>query len=200
MSRPVLLFIGDSITDCNRDRLRFEGLGTGYVANIAKALPNLTVLNRGISGNRVVDLKARWDEDCLALHPDILVVLIGVNEVWHQLKFGSPYTEAQYEADYREILTRSQEANPNLKIVLMQPFIFNVGEVDSEWFLPLNRLKHIVERLAKEFANTYVELQDILDASAKAHGEEALLPDGVHPSDLGHRVISDAVLAALKKL
>ena len=200
MSRPVVLFIGDSITDCNRDRLRVDGLGTGYVANIAKALPNVTVYNRGISGNRVVDLKARWSEDSLDLHPDTLVVLIGVNEVWHQLKFGSPYTEAQYEADYREILNRSKKANPNLKIVILQPFIFGVGEVTDEWFLPLNRLKHIVERLAKEFADGYVELQDILDKAAKTHGETALLPDGVHPSDLGHRIIADAVLETLKKL
>jgi lysophospholipase L1-like esterase len=200
MSRPVVLFIGDSITDCNRDRLQVDGLGTGYVSNIAKALPNVTVYNRGISGNRVVDLKARWSEDSLDLHPDTLVVLIGVNEVWHQLKFGSPYTEAQYEADYREILNRSKKANPNLKIVILQPFIFGVGEVTSDWFLPLNRLKHIVERLAKEFADGYVELQDILDKAAKTHGEVALLPDGVHPSDLGHQIIAEAVLETLKKL
>lgn len=200
MSRPLILFIGDSITDCNRDRLRVDGLGTGYVSNVAKALPDLTVRNRGISGNRVVDLKARWSEDSLDLHPDILVVLIGVNEVWHQLNFGSPYTEAQYEADYREILSASKKANPNLKIVILQPFIFGVGEVTDEWFLPLNRLKHIVERLAKEFADGYVELQDILDKAAKIHGEIALLPDGVHPSDLGHRIIADAVLETLKKL
>jgi acyl-CoA thioesterase I len=200
MSRPVLLFIGDSITDCNRDRLRVNGLGNGYVANVAKALLNFTVYNRGISGNRVIDLKARWTEDALALHPDILVVLIGVNEVWHQLKFGSPYTEAQYEADYREILTLARQANPNLKIVLMQPFIFNVGEVDADWFLPLNRLKHIVERITNDFANAYVPLQDVLDTAAKTHGEVALLPDGVHPSDLGHRIIADAVLSALQTL
>ena len=200
MSRPVLLFIGDSITDCNRDRLRVDGLGQGYVANVAKALPNFTVYNRGISGNRVIDLKGRWAEDALALHPDILVVLIGVNEVWHQLKFGSPYTEAQYEADYREILSLARQANPNVKIVLMQPFIFEVGEVDSAWPLPLNRLKHIVERIAKDFANAYVPLQDILNEAALAHGEVALLPDGVHPSDLGHRIIADAVRSALQKL
>lgn len=200
MSRPIILFIGDSITDCNRDRLRFDGLGTGYVANLAKALPEFRVLNRGISGNRVIDLKARWTEDSLDLHPDILVVLIGVNEVWHQLKFGSPYTEAQYEADYREILTRSKQANPHLKVVILQPFIFGVGEVTNEWFLPLNRLKHIVERLAKEFADGYVELQAILDEAAQTQGEVALLPDGVHPSDLGHRIIAEAVLATLQKL
>lgn len=200
MSRPVILFQGDSITDCNRDRLRSDGLGTGYVANVAKALPNFTVINRGISGNRVIDLKARWNEDALALHPDIMVVLIGVNEVWHQLKFGSPYTEAQYEADYRRILTLSRQANPNLKIVLLQPFIFNVGEVESDWFLPLNRLKHIVERIAHDFADAYVPLQVVLDNAAKTHGEAALLPDGVHPSDLGHRFIADAVLTALHTL
>lgn len=198
MSQPVLLFIGDSITDCNRDRLRVDGLGQGYVAKVAKALPDFKVVNRGISGNRVVDLKARWTEDALALHPDILVVLIGVNEVWHQLKFGSPYTEAQYESDYREILKSARAANPNLKVVLMQPFIFEVGEVDSAWPLPLNRLKHIVERLASELADAYIPLQDILNDAAKQHGEATLLPDGVHPSDLGHAVIADAVLKTLK--
>lgn len=198
MSQPVLLFIGDSITDCNRDRLRVDGLGQGYVAKVAKALPDFNVVNRGISGNRVVDLKARWTEDALALHPDILVVLIGVNEVWHQLKFGSPYTEAQYEADYRDILKQARASNPNLKVVLMQPFIFEVGEVDSAWPLPLNRLKHIVERLAAELADAYIPLQDLLNDAAKHHGEATLLPDGVHPSDLGHAVIADAVLKTLK--
>lgn len=200
MSRPTLLFIGDSITDCNRNRLRANGLGTGYVAKVAKALPEFNVINRGISGNRVIDLKARWTKDALDLHPDILVVLIGVNEVWHQLKFGSPYTEAQYEVDYREILTLSKHANPNLKIVLMQPFIFEVGEVDGDWALPLNRLKHIVERIANELADAYIPLQDILNNAALTHGEEALLPDGVHPSDLGHRIIADAVLSTLHHL
>ena len=84
--------------------------------------------------------------------------------------------------------------------MILQPFIFGVGEVTEAWFLPLNRLKHIVERLAQEFADGYVELQTILNTAAQTHGEAALLPDGVHPSDLGHQIIADVVIKTLKKL
>jgi lysophospholipase L1-like esterase len=197
-NKTIVLFQGDSITDCNRFSL--PPYGDGYVSKVVKALPQLEIINRGISGNRVIDLKERWKEDALDLHPDVLVIMIGVNEVWHYLSYGKEYSDSQYEKDYRLILDELKHINPKLKIVMMQPFLFEVGVVKADWVAPLDRLKLIVKRIAHEKADAYIPLQEILDEATKVHSKDALLPDGVHPSDLGHQLIANEVTKVLQKI
>jgi lysophospholipase L1-like esterase len=197
-NKTIVLFQGDSITDCNRFSL--TPYGDGYVSKVVKALPQLEIINRGISGNRVIDLKERWKEDALDLHPDVLVIMIGVNEVWHYLSYGKEYSDSQYEKDYRLILDELKHINPKLKIVMMQPFLFEVGVVKADWVAPLDRLKVIVKRIAHEKADAYIPLQEILNQATKDYSKEELLPDGVHPSDLGHQLIANEVIKVLQKI
>ncbi len=196
--KTVLLFQGDSITDCNRNL--FAPLGNGYVSKVADAFSNLSVINKGISGNRVIDLKNRWVEDTLALHPDILCILIGVNEVWHYLSYDKPYTDAQYEQDLTLIIDQAKAQNPNLKLIMMEPFLLEVGVVTSDWIEPLERLRKIFRSIALVQADAFIPLQEIFDQASRKHKPEELLPDGVHPSDLGHQLIASSLIDILTSL
>lgn len=198
MTKKVLLFQGDSITDC--DRNRFAPYGNGYVSKVADAFPNVSVINKGISGNRVIDLKDRWENDTLANHPDILCILIGVNEVWHHLFYDKPYTDAQYEQDLKQIIALTKAQNPNLKLIMMEPFLFEVGVVTSEWIEPLDRLRKIFRSIAMAQADAFIPLQEIFNQALRKHKAEELLPDGVHPSDLGHQFIASALMDILPSL
>lgn len=198
MKNTVLLFQGDSITDCNRNL--FVPLGDGYVSKVAEAFPTVSVINKGISGNRVIDLKNRWEKDTLALYPDILCILVGVNEVWHNLCYDKPYTDEQYEQDLKLIIAHAKAQNPNLKLIMMEPFLFEVGVVTSDWIEPLDRLRKIFRSIALVEANAFIPLQELFNQASRKLTLEELLPDGVHPSDLGHQLIASALIDILPSL
>ena len=194
----TVLFQGDSITDCDRNVI--PPYGNGYVSRIAAAYPELNIINRGISGNRVIDLKERWQRDTLDLHPDILVILIGVNEVWHYLSYDKPYSDQQYDDDLNLILDQAKAANPDLKILMLAPFLFEVGVVKENWLAPLARLRSLFTKIAANKADGFVDLQTILNLALAEATMEELAGDGVHPSPLGHDVIAEVVADALDQL
>lgn len=198
-----ILFTGDSITDCNRGYPigRGKGLGEGYVAQVALRLaaahPQVEVLNTGISGNRVIDLQQRWETDVLALQPDVLCILIGINDVWR--RFDHPEWALQvdrslYESTYRELLASVRERVTGL--ILMTPFYL---ELDREE--PMRRMMDdygsIVQRLARDFDATYIDLQAIFDTYLQDHPGKSLADDKVHPNRTGHGLITAAVMHAL---
>ena len=130
----VILFQGDSITDAGRIRKAkgpndLAGLGRGYPLLLAGALlseypqKQLQIFNRGISGNKVPDLDRRWEKDTLALKPDVLSILIGVNDIWHKLSGRYNGTVEDYETGYRALLKRTLEALPDVRIVICEPFV-----------------------------------------------------------------------------
>lgn len=194
----TVLFQGDSITDCDRNAI--PPYGNGYVSRIAQAYPHLNVINKGISGNRVIDLKERWQRDTLDQHPDILVILIGVNEVWHYLSYEKPYSDQQYYDDLNLILDQALAANPKLKILMLAPFLFEVGVVKENWLAPLARLRSLFTKTAAVKADMFVDLQTVLNLALADASMEELAGDGVHPSQLGHDVIAEAVSEALDQL
>jgi len=194
----TVLFQGDSITDCDRNAI--PPYGNGYVSKIAEAYPELTVINKGISGNRVIDLKERWQRDTLDQHPDILVILIGVNEVWHYLSYDKPYSDTQYYEDLNLILDQTKAANPNLKILMLAPFLFEIGVVKENWLAPLARLRCLFTKTAANKADGFVDLQTVLNLALAEATMEELAGDGVHPSPLGHQIIAEAVSEALDQL
>jgi lysophospholipase L1-like esterase len=196
--RPIL-FIGDSITDCGRREDPPDFLGDGYVRLIAERLPDRRVINAGISGNRVVDLRDRWNIDALEQRPDILSIYVGINDTWRRYDSNDPTSAASFEADYRVIL---DEAVAKLapKIVLVEPFVVPVTEEQETWHEDLDAKRDVVVRLASEYGAVFVPLQAPLAAAAAAHGAAAIAQDGVHPTPLGHRLIADAWLAAARSL
>ena len=181
-----LLFIGDSVTDCGR-REDPEGLGFGYVRVIAGALPDAEVINRGISGNRVPDLAARWQADLLDLAPDVLTILIGINDTWRRYDSNDPTSTEAYETGYRALL----ETVRGVPLVLMEPFVLPIDEGQRAWHpQDLDAKIAVVHRLAEEFGATLVPLNARLTELAAAQSPEAIADDGVHPTAHGHDLIA----------
>ena len=201
MGRTIVM-IGDSITDSDRPR-QTEGLGDGWVSLAAGALrrrgDDAVVVNRGVSGNRVQDLRARWTPDVIDLHPAVLTVLIGINEAWWRYENDDPVTPEAFEADYRAILREARAAS-SPRLILMEPFLTAAEVSRAHWREDLDPKRAVVARLAAEFDATFVPLQSILDNAAQVHGGAALAPDSVHPSTLGAQVLARAWLTAYERL
>ena len=198
----TLLFQGDSITDMkwgrNQDD-RNHYLGHSYVYLIASRLhtdmpeANLNFLNRGVSGNTVADLNARWQKDAIALKPDVLSILVGVNDVGRAVRSNKEVDVDAYEAGYRSLLEKSRKLNPELKIVLLEPFVLPVTRVKAGWTAwrgQIDRLRLIVAKLAAEHKAVLLKTQDIFDKAAKRADPSHWIWDGVHPLPQGHELIA----------
>jgi lysophospholipase L1-like esterase len=198
----TVLFMGDSITDCGRSRENPAQLGGGYAAMTAARLDTLMPelglrhLNLGISGNRVRDLKGRWDADCLALQPDILSILIGINDVWRRYDRNDPTSTEAFAADYRAILTAVRQQCPACQIILLEPFVLPVPADRQAWREDLDPKIAAIRDLAREFADAYVPLDGLFAAAAVRREPAFWAGDGVHPSPAGHMLIAEAWLAA----
>lgn len=195
----VVLFQGDSITDAGRNKSDSKHLGTGYALMAAGLYGaryperNVTFFNRGISGNRVKDLQARWDEDCIALKPTIVSIYIGINDTWRKFDRDDETTVEAFEAGYRDLLVRTKE-QLDARIVLMEPFVLPVPEDRKRWREDLDPKIHVVRELAREFGAALVPLDGLFaQASTRAHSRY-WAPDGVHPSPAGHALIARAWL------
>jgi len=193
----VILFQGDSITDMHRDRKNLNpnnigAMGYGYPAHISgyllmeQAKQQYKIYNRGISGNKVFQLADRWQEDCLDIKPDILCILIGVNDIWHTLSGHYPEGSVEkYEKDYDALLKRTKSALPNVKIIICEPFVLKVGAVDEQWFPEFDRYRKVAKEMADKYADIFIPFQTMFNNAIKKAPAEYWLPDGVHPSIAG---------------
>lgn len=196
-----LVFLGDSITDMNWGRNesdRNHYLGHSFVYLIASRLgvdmpqARLEFFNRGHSGERLQGLKGRWQKDAIDMNPDLVSILIGVNDVQ---AFIGGLTAQQWEADYRFILEASRQANPDVRLVLLDPFVLasgrlgNAGEYGS-WRGKIDVMLPIVAQLAKDYQAVHVRTQAVFDAAAQAVSAEQWIWDGVHPLPQGHELIA----------
>ena len=209
---PTLLFQGDSITDCGRERNTAElnsqrvYMGHGYAALAAAriwfdhARENWNIINRGISGNRVVDLYARWKIDAVNLNPDIISILIGVNDTWHEIMNKNGVGVARYDEFLRRLLAWSKEANPDVKLVLLEPFILPFGAVDESWQEEISARGEVVKKAAADFGAVFIPLQEKFNALAEMTSMDYCLRDGVHPTPAGHQLIADEWLKATAEL
>ena len=210
MENKIIVFQGDSITDCGRDFKTDQpncGLGGGYPNLIAARLladnldKELTIYNRGIGGNRVVDLYARWKCDTINLNPDIVSILIGVNDTWHEYISGNGVEVPRYAQFYRMLLDWTLEKLPQVKLVLCEPFVLEFGFITPEWVKEIKERSEVVRQLAAEYGTVYVPLQQMLSQAAEKINDPAkILSDGVHPTLLGHQLITDAWLKNAGKL
>ncbi len=206
-----ILFFGDSITDADRRRdtdEHMQSLGNGYVRAIAGLLksekPNgYEIVNRGISGHRIVDLYARVREDCWNVQPDVLSILIGINDIWHEIDWNKGVEIDRFEAVYRMLLADTMKRFPNLKVILCEPFVLEgsatQGEGRYERFLEVKNYAKVVKKLADEFGFAYLPLQEDFDKAAKQHGVAPYLFDGVHPAIAGAQLIADKWVALFKQ-
>ena len=193
----TILFQGDSITDAGRDRNLDEHLGTGYPLLIASQLglaqPGAyRFLNRGISGNRSIDLLARVKCDILQLRPDFLSILIGVNDVWHELDTGNGVDTRRFELYYGLLIQEILETLPDTKILILEPFVLKGTATQEIWsqFYPevLDRAK-AAKRIAQKYGLPFVPLQEPFEHALNAAPAGYWLQDGVHPTPMGHALI-----------
>lgn len=191
-----LLFQGDSVTDCNRDRGQPSSLGTGYVAMIAQALSGsgANPINCGVSGDRVQQLDARWESDCIDLRPDVVTILIGINDVWRQFDSGLRLDFEVFEMTYQRLIDRTSAVSKS--IILMEPFLIP-AMTDKAPMRPLvDATVNIVRTLAQRNSLTLVPLDGMFTAASASKPPHHWAEDGIHPSAAGHRLIADAWLHA----
>ena len=194
-----ILFFGDSITDMGRSRERTDvfGLGEGYVfyatGDLKREDPSIEIINRGISGNRIVDLYARIKSDVWNLNPDVLSILIGVNDVWHEIGSQNGVELDRFIKIYDMLITDTLKVLPNLKIILCEPFVLKgcATEENYERFLEVKEYAKAVKALAEKHSLEFVPLQDAFDKAAEKSCAEYYLYDGVHPDAAGARLIAD---------
>ena len=206
----TVLFQGDSITDAGRNRERqlandASSFGGGYAlmagAVLLKKLAekNLTIYNRGISGNKVYQLRDRWDEDCLDLKPDVLSILIGVNDYWHKRNGNYDGTVDIYENDYRALLKRTKAALPGVTLVICEPFSLTGGSAIGEgWQEDLKPYRIVAKQLSEEFDTLFVPYQSIFEEAIKRAPATYWSADGVHPSMAGAQLMASAWLKVVK--
>lgn len=202
----TILFTGDSITDCGRNKtdenINENAAGWGY-ANILKAeflhdYPHLdlTIHNRGIGGNRIVDLYGRAKEDCYNLRPNVVSILIGINDIWAEYKRGTGVEPDRFRKVYDLLLTETRERFPDVKFVLMETFCLGDGaeqcESAEKWHAELAERQAIVKELAQKHNAIFVPLQAVFDEACKKAPYTYWLYDGVHPTGAGHMLIAQA--------
>ncbi len=198
----TVLFQGDSITDAGRFREDTFHLGSGYASLAASwftaAFPHMNVsfLNRGISGNRIGDLLRRWQEDCIELQPDIVSILIGINDCWRRYDQHDPTTLSDFKNRYRRLLEWTQN-DLDVHLVLMEPFVLPIPEDRKQWRDDLDPKIHAVRELAREFNATFVSLDGVFAQAAAQQPMSIWAPDGVHPTMAGHALIAQQWLRAL---
>lgn len=198
-----ILFQGDSITDAGRDRSKVDHMGRGYALYIKSELgyeqPEQHVFfNRGISGNRIVDVYARIKSDIINLQPDYMSILIGVNDVLHEFDEQNGVDAEKFEKIYCMLIEEIKEALPNIKIVIMEPFCLrawgtdNTEEYPNKWeefHTEVRKRAKKARKVAQKYELSFVELQSKFDEAALNTENTYWLRDGIHPTAFGNQLI-----------
>ena len=206
----TILFQGDSITDGGRGRNNDPNhtMGHGYAFSIAsrvgEAFAEKTNMfyNRGISGNKVTDLQNRWQTDTPDLKPDVLSILIGVNDTHSVVRQQNIVTPEKYEEVYRSILSLTKAQLPDCMLVLCERFILPVGKVKDSWTVfneDIQKRQQIVRTLVKEFDTVFVPLQKIFTDAVSRASNEYWMWDGIHPTYSGHELMAKQWIKEVSK-
>ena len=206
----VILFQGDSITDSGRNRddntyNNAKVLGSGYPLIAGASLLEkfaslkLKIFNKGISGNKVFQLAERWDTDCLEIKPDVLSILIGVNDIWHKLNGQYNGTVEIYRNDYITLLERTKNVLPDVRLIICEPFaVKGVKAVDDKWYPEFYEYQKASKDIAAQFGAIFIPFQKIFDEAQKYAPGIYWTGDGVHPSLAGAQLMAKAWLAAVR--
>lgn len=205
-SGNIILFQGDSITDAGRNKddnsyNNARALGSGYsmiagASMLEEFAPlDLKIYNKGISGNKVYQLADRWDKDCLDLKPDILSILIGVNDIWHKLNGQYNGTLDIYRNDYIALLERTLKALPSVKLIICEPFaVPGIKAVDEKWYPEFYGYQKAARDISDQFGATFIPYQKIFDEAQKQAPGVYWTADGVHPTLAGAQLMARAWL------
>ena len=210
----TVLFQGDSITDFGRDRNETRpniGLGSGYVNLIASRVladdPTLKIYNRGIGGNRIMDMYARWEEHTMTLDFDVLSIFNGINDVGFGLRLGTGASAAKYGKMFDLLIEETLERKPGISLVLVEPFVMkanvawdiyglDIYENYDLWNSEIAERAAIVRSLADKYNAVFVPLRKLMDEAALRAPVEFWSADSIHPTPAGHELIARAWLDA----
>lgn len=211
-----ILFQGDSITDAGRDRQNDRvNKGYGYPTVVSSVLGakypgEYEFVNKGVGGNRIVDVYARIKTDILNLKPDYMSLLIGVNDVWHEVDWQNGIDNKKFDKLYRMLLDEIYEQLPNIKIMLLSPFVgkgrATVGAEGNdleryEYFVKnVAEKKELVRQIAKDYSLPFVDLQSAFDEGFKVMPDSYWLDDGVHPLAAGHGLIANEWIKVFEQI
>lgn len=216
----LILFQGDSITDAGRDRntqMPNVQLGNGYVNAISEKIrlndKSVDILNRGVGGDRTDELQLRWKEDTLDIKYDLLSILCGINDLAVSLRFGDtyPYSDAMYKAKFEELILQAKNANPDGRLILIEPFVFRRNVPGNEWNNDIfenwdvwcngvKRQGEIVNELAQTYGAGFVPAFHILNSVGEQIGFENISADGVHLIGSGNQALADAWIQAYRNM
>lgn len=204
----TILFQGDSITDAERSREHDINLGIGYPTLVSGELglecPNqYRFLNRGVGGNRVVDVYARMKIDILNLKPDVLSILVGVNDVWHEFMIQNGLDADKYFKVYSLLIEEVKEALPDIKIMIMEPFVLKASNTEERWEefqAGVQAMAQKSKEIAEKYNLVFIPLQEKFDKAAEMAPNDYWLMDGVHPTAAGHEIIKREWIKNFKTL
>ena len=203
-----ILFLGDSITDVGRDRDNPSSLGEGYPLLIGSRLGadfpgQHTCRNTGISGNRIVDLYARIKVDCWNWQPDVLSILVGINDTWHNLRENpNGVGTGRFHRLLQMLVEDTLARMPDCTLLLMEPFVLLGTATAENWQTfaeEVPQRAQAVREVAEQFHAHFLPLQSLLDDACKRCPPEHWLADGVHPTSAGHQLIADAWLDLFRR-
>ena len=209
-----ILFQGDSITDCGRDLNQFYNMGRGYASMVMGVLGldhpgEYEFINRGISGNRIVDLYARIKSDFINLQPDYASILIGVNDTWHEVSWENGVDTEKFEKIYTMLIDEIQAACPQIKLMIIAPYVLegsatcNTEEIPDKFRrfqTDVAEKAAVAKKIAEKYNLPLVELQPAMDEACKKAPAEYWAADGVHPTPCGHEIIKRLWLEAFEKM
>ncbi len=213
MSKRIL-FQGDSITDCTRNRNDFFGMGNGY-PNLVKASLGLDepgeyeFINRGIGGNRIVDLYARIKADFINLKPDYASIYIGVNDTWHEISYQNGVDTEKFEKIYTMLIDEVKAACPDTKLIIIAPYVLEGTATCNTESIPdrLKRFKDdvaekaaVAKKIAEKYGLPLIELQPAFEQATKKAPAEYWTVDGVHPTPCGHEIIKRLWLKTFQEI
>lgn len=207
----TVLFQGDSITDGGRsyDKDWNHVLGQGYAFIVSSQLwyhhidQRMMFYNRGISGNTVQDLLARWDTDTISIKPDILSILVGVNDVYGVIHNKNPRSVDEFRSDYQSLLEQTKQKLTDTRIVLCEPFILPVGQVKDDlkrWQSEIAERQAVVKEMATQFNTGYIPLQEVFLSACKKAPADYWIWDGMHPMPAGHQLMAQEWIKTVKKV
>ena len=204
----TILFQGDSITDARRQEEYIGQLGFGYPAYVSGRLGlahpgEYRFVNRGISGNRIVDIYARIKRDILNLKPDVMSLLIGVNDVWHEFDCGNGIATGKFITLYKMLLDEILAELPDIQILLLEPFVLKGSATEStypEFRAQVEEKAAAVRQIAEAYRLPFVPLQQALDEMARTAPDDYWLLDGVHPTVFFHQYIADRWLETYRQI
>lgn len=209
-----ILFQGDSITDCDRVRTSQNSMGDGYACLVKSQLSfehpeKYTFYNRGVAGDRIVDVYARIKADILNLEPDYISFLVGVNDVSHEIYNQNGVSADKFEKIYGMMIEEIREVLPNVKMMILEPFCLrgkttdNDNRVPNMWQITNREVREVAKRarrVAEKYGIPFVPLQDKFDELASQTGNDYWLKDGVHPTAAGHELIKREWIRAFEAL